>query len=151
MVIYRVFRAQAGWTLTHTSHTEESTTEASITLDGITLTDSLIRWSTNEWPFVFREIPQWLPIRWCGRLISLHNKLSLSHYIYKLNSINSVIRNSHMRQSLTVIQHYMKEWNTHLQALQKTSSLLVNHDSVLKAVVIEYGCWICEAHVRQPL
>jgi hypothetical protein len=44
-VIYRVFRAQADWTLTHTSHkdTEQSTIEASITLDGETLTDSLIR------------------------------------------------------------------------------------------------------------
>jgi hypothetical protein len=39
------FRAQADWTLTHTSHkdTEQSTIEASITLDGVTLTDSLIR------------------------------------------------------------------------------------------------------------
>jgi hypothetical protein len=42
---YRVFREQADWTLTHTSHkdTEQSTIEASITLDGVTLTDSLIR------------------------------------------------------------------------------------------------------------
>jgi hypothetical protein len=42
---YRVFRAQADWTLTHTSHkdTQQSTVEASITLDGVTLTDSLIR------------------------------------------------------------------------------------------------------------
>jgi hypothetical protein len=56
--IYRVFRAQAGWTLTHTSHkdAEQSTTEASITLDGVTLTDSLIRWSPNEWPSVFRGL-----------------------------------------------------------------------------------------------
>jgi hypothetical protein len=57
--IYRVFRAQADWTLTHTSHkdTEQSTIEASITLDGVTLTDSLIRWSPNECPSVCREIP----------------------------------------------------------------------------------------------
>jgi hypothetical protein len=43
--IYRVFRAQAGWTLTHTSEkdTEQSTVEASITFDGVTLTDSLLR------------------------------------------------------------------------------------------------------------
>jgi hypothetical protein len=43
--IYRVFRAQADWTLTHTSHidTEQSTIEASIALDGVTQTDSLIR------------------------------------------------------------------------------------------------------------
>jgi hypothetical protein len=35
---------QADWTLTHTSHrdTEQSTTEAFIRLDGVTLTDSLI-------------------------------------------------------------------------------------------------------------
>jgi hypothetical protein len=57
--LYRVFRAQADWTLTHMSHkdTEQSTVEASITLDGVTLTDSLIRWSPNEWPSVCREIP----------------------------------------------------------------------------------------------
>jgi hypothetical protein len=38
---YQVFRTQADWTLTHTSHkdTEQRTTEASITLNGITLTD----------------------------------------------------------------------------------------------------------------
>jgi hypothetical protein len=56
---YRVFRAQADWTLTHTSHkdTEQSTMEASVTLDGVTLTNSLIRWSPNEWPSVCREIP----------------------------------------------------------------------------------------------
>jgi hypothetical protein len=43
-ILYRVFRAQTAWTLTHTSHkdTEQSTIEASITLDGVTLTDSLI-------------------------------------------------------------------------------------------------------------
>jgi hypothetical protein len=41
----RVFGAQADWTLTHTSHkdTEQSTIEAYITLDGVTLTDSLIK------------------------------------------------------------------------------------------------------------
>jgi hypothetical protein len=56
---YRAFRAQADWTLTHTSQrdTEQSAIEASITLDGVTLTVSLIRWSPNEWPLVFREIP----------------------------------------------------------------------------------------------
>jgi hypothetical protein len=45
MVIYRVFKAEADWTLTHMSHkdTEQSTIEASITLDGVTLPDSLIR------------------------------------------------------------------------------------------------------------
>jgi hypothetical protein len=41
----RMFRAQADWTLTHTSQkdTEQSIIEASITLDGVTLTDSLTR------------------------------------------------------------------------------------------------------------
>jgi hypothetical protein len=44
-VTIEVFRAQADWTLTHTSHkdTEQSTIEASITLNGVTLTDLLIR------------------------------------------------------------------------------------------------------------
>jgi hypothetical protein len=57
--IYRMFRAKADWTLTHTSHkdTEQSTIEVSIKLDGVTLTDPLIRWSSNEWPSVCREIP----------------------------------------------------------------------------------------------
>jgi hypothetical protein len=59
----KTFSAQADWTLTHTSHkdTEQSTVQASITLDGVTLTDPLIRWS------VFREIPQCLPIRYCAQ------------------------------------------------------------------------------------
>jgi hypothetical protein len=41
---------QADCTLTHTSYkdTEQSTIEASITLDRITLTDSLVRWLRNE-------------------------------------------------------------------------------------------------------
>jgi hypothetical protein len=58
-LLYRVFRAQADWTLTHGSHkdTEQSTIEASITLDGVTLTESLIRRSPNEWTSVCREIP----------------------------------------------------------------------------------------------
>jgi hypothetical protein len=45
IIFYYVFRAQADWTWTHTSHkdTEHSTIEASITLDVVTLTDSLIR------------------------------------------------------------------------------------------------------------
>jgi hypothetical protein len=40
--VYLVFRGQADWTMTHTSHkdTEQSTIEASITLDGATLTDT---------------------------------------------------------------------------------------------------------------
>jgi hypothetical protein len=39
------FIAQADRTVTHTSHkdTEQSTLEASITLDGVTMTDQLIR------------------------------------------------------------------------------------------------------------
>jgi hypothetical protein len=42
---YRVFSAQADWTLTHTSHkdTDQSTIKVCITLDGVTLTDPLIR------------------------------------------------------------------------------------------------------------
>jgi hypothetical protein len=56
--LHRVFRA-ADWTLTHASYkdTEQSTIEASITLDGVTLTNSLIGWSPNELPSVCREIP----------------------------------------------------------------------------------------------
>jgi hypothetical protein len=54
----RVVRAQAGWTLTDTSHkdAEQSTIGAYITLDGVTLTDSLIRLSPNEWPSVYMYI-----------------------------------------------------------------------------------------------
>jgi hypothetical protein len=48
--LYRVFSAQDEWILTHTSHkvTEQSTTENSITLDGVTLTHPLIRSPTNQ-------------------------------------------------------------------------------------------------------
>jgi hypothetical protein len=35
----------------------KNTIEASITLDGVTVTDSLIRWSPIEWSLVCREIP----------------------------------------------------------------------------------------------
>jgi hypothetical protein len=54
-----VFSAQADSTSTHTSHkdTEQGTIEASITLDGVTLTDPVIRWSPNEWPSVCRDVP----------------------------------------------------------------------------------------------
>jgi hypothetical protein len=43
--LYRVFSAQADWKLTHMSHKdiEHTTIEASITLDGVILTDSLTR------------------------------------------------------------------------------------------------------------
>jgi hypothetical protein len=43
--IYRLFKLQADWTLTHTNHkdTDQNTTAASIRLDGVTLADSLIR------------------------------------------------------------------------------------------------------------
>jgi hypothetical protein len=43
--IYRMFSAQAVWTLTHMSHkdTEQSAIEASVMLDDVTLTDPLIR------------------------------------------------------------------------------------------------------------
>jgi hypothetical protein len=45
MHIYRMFRAQADWTLTNMSHkdTEYSTIQASITFDGVTRTDSMLR------------------------------------------------------------------------------------------------------------
>jgi hypothetical protein len=57
--IYRVFVAQHYWTLTHMYHkdTEQSTIEASITFDGVTVTNSLIWWSPNESPSVCWEIP----------------------------------------------------------------------------------------------
>jgi hypothetical protein len=45
-----------GRLLTRVIKTEQSTMEASITLDGVTLTDSLLTWSPNEWPSVYREI-----------------------------------------------------------------------------------------------
>jgi hypothetical protein len=42
---YRVFSALADGTFTHTSHkdTDQRTIEASVTLDGVTQTDSLLR------------------------------------------------------------------------------------------------------------
>jgi hypothetical protein len=51
--------AQADWPLTHTCQkdTQQSTKEASITLDGVTLTDPVIRSSPNELPLVCRETP----------------------------------------------------------------------------------------------
>jgi hypothetical protein len=72
-LLYRVFTAQADWTLTHTSHTdtEQMTIEASITLDGVTRTDSLIRWSPNEWLLVCREIPG-SPIRFIIIIIIIY-------------------------------------------------------------------------------
>jgi hypothetical protein len=50
-------RRLIGHWLTRVIKTEQSTVEASATLDGVTLTDSLIRWLPNEWPSVCREIP----------------------------------------------------------------------------------------------
>jgi hypothetical protein len=90
---YRMFWEQAHWTLSHTSHkdTEQSTTGASITLDGVTLTDSLIRWSPNEWPSVCREIPQCLPIICSGRLISLHNYFTFKDYLNNIFDRKDVI------------------------------------------------------------
>jgi hypothetical protein len=45
----KVFSAQADWTLTDASHkeTEQSTIEASVTRDGVTLTSPLIRRSPS--------------------------------------------------------------------------------------------------------
>jgi hypothetical protein len=50
IINYLVFRAQANWTLTDMRHkdTEQSTIKASTIIDGVTLTDSLIRRSSNE-------------------------------------------------------------------------------------------------------
>jgi hypothetical protein len=71
--IYRLFRAQADWTWTHTSHkdTEQSTIEASITFDGVTLTDHRM----NDLQFAGRY--QCLPIRCSECLISLQNEHSI--------------------------------------------------------------------------
>jgi hypothetical protein len=54
--IQRVFRAQSDWTLTHTGHedTEQSTIEASITLDGVTLTHCSGDHRMNDLQFVRR-------------------------------------------------------------------------------------------------
>jgi hypothetical protein len=52
--VYRMFSAQADWTSTHTSHKH---TRSFYTLDGVTLTHLLIRWSPNEWLSLCREIP----------------------------------------------------------------------------------------------
>jgi hypothetical protein len=79
----------AGWLgMTHTSHkdTEQSTIEASITLNDVTLTDSLIRLWPNEWHSVCQEIPVssdkmfWTankPARWTLYIIS-YNSLTLT-------------------------------------------------------------------------
>jgi hypothetical protein len=65
-------------------NTQHSTIEASITLDGLTRTDSLLRWPPNEWPSVCRK-HHCLPIRCSERLISLNNE----HPIYL--TYNSII------------------------------------------------------------
>jgi hypothetical protein len=52
---YQVFSAQADRTLIQAK--EQSTIKASIILDGMTLTDPLIRCSPNELISVCREIP----------------------------------------------------------------------------------------------
>jgi hypothetical protein len=49
-------RRLIGHWLTRVTKTQ-NTIEASITLDTVTLTDSLIRWPPNEWPSVCQEIP----------------------------------------------------------------------------------------------
>jgi hypothetical protein len=71
---YRVLSAQAGWALTHTSpkDTEQSTTEACITLDGVTPT----HWSGDNWMIDLQFDGRWqcLPIICSRRLISLQNE-----------------------------------------------------------------------------
>jgi hypothetical protein len=74
---YCVFIVQADWTSTHTSlkDTEQSTIEASITLDGVTLTDPVTGdHRINYLQFAGRY--QCLPIRCSGRLISLQKLIS---------------------------------------------------------------------------
>jgi hypothetical protein len=58
-----MLRAQADWTLTHTSHkdTEQSTIEDCITFDGVTLTDWMIRWSPNERTLMSADKMFWTP------------------------------------------------------------------------------------------
>jgi hypothetical protein len=76
-----VFRAQSDWTLIHTSHEdiEQSTIEASITLDVVKLT----HWSDdrrmNDLQFAARY--QCLPIRRSGRVITLHNEHYRLRYV----------------------------------------------------------------------
>jgi hypothetical protein len=69
-----VFSSQADWTLTHTSHedTEQSTIEASITLDALTMTHCSGDHQMNDLHFAGRY--QCLRIRCSGLLISLHNE-----------------------------------------------------------------------------
>jgi hypothetical protein len=74
IAIYRVFREQADWTLTHTNHKdiEHSTIVASIALDGVTLTHCSRDHRMNDLQFAERY--QCLSIRYSGRLISLQNE-----------------------------------------------------------------------------
>jgi hypothetical protein len=89
--LYSVFRAQADWTSTHTSHkdTEHSAIEASVTLDGVTLT----QWSgdlrMNDLQLAWRY--QCLPVRCSGRLIGLHNEYSIYIYLYVFYIIYIII------------------------------------------------------------
>jgi hypothetical protein len=119
IITANVFPEQADWTLTHTTHkhTEQSTIEASIRLDGVTLTDSLIRWSPNEWPSVCREIPQCLPIRCSGHLMSLHNK----HTILQLSLLAT---------------NY-----TSRLTLDRTGARKKNHEQITGGLDSSHKCW----------
>jgi hypothetical protein len=80
-VVNTIGCSERSWLDTHTSHkdTEQSTIEASITLGGITLTDSGDH-RMNDLKFAGRY--QCLPIRRSGRLISLQNEHYIATYNY---------------------------------------------------------------------
>jgi hypothetical protein len=86
---YRVFSAQADWTLTHTNHkdTEQSTIEISVTVHGVTLSDSLIRWSPNKLSLVFDQIPvsaDKMPAKWTSYIRIIGKVLCLSMSVSRL-------------------------------------------------------------------
>jgi hypothetical protein len=70
--------------------------ETSVTLDGATLTDWLIRWSSNEWQSVWRGIPLCLPIthseKLPRRLISLQNEHLLEQMEVCLGKTEATLR-----------------------------------------------------------
>jgi hypothetical protein len=74
---HQVFSASADWTMSRTIHkdTEQSTIDASVTLDGVTLTHRSGDHRMNDLQFAGRY--QCLPIRCSGRLISLRNEHSI--------------------------------------------------------------------------
>jgi hypothetical protein len=79
--------------------------EASITLDGVTLTDPLIRWSPTEWPSVCPEIPVSTD-KMFWSLISLQNERPI---LLLRNSERPCCRNSTVSNSTNLhpCQKYM--------------------------------------------